>query len=501
MSQIVTNSPRILRRHLLLGQNVFHSRSVLMADIDPGGLSGLTKRKLSSISADGFQRFFGARHLPEKRDDLTNVAPAPRAGDDLAISHTLLDAVLAIETRALSIMGQGREIGYSATDTRADGTMVLIWESTPMSRDALTVALIGLAELAGVPIPGAESFADEQERLMARAARRRLDARTNDLQAAAAAKGIAQRIWDGQLILGEGARQCRPHDVAPYTTAGDVHPAQITPTTPEAAKTTSTGIDLGDPSPTPFLRLVPREVTDPRNAQAVLERLYPEPQDAVIPSLVFAGDRATASAAQQAGMMLEEAGFCVGVALKRGVVLGGAHLEPPEGRITRAPAMLLRDPSLEAMVTALSLRRIVNYGLGFARCDGAALQLDPTTDRSVSERGIDVLLRACRGPFTLDSRHPARRKLIERVGAGRVILVSQTPDDPEVIDHLAAGGMAAARQWGASGPQVRLVRHDGVLASAPLESRAHTRERLIYAGIHAFALVQAVGLLKTGTAP
>ncbi|WP_324754971.1 hypothetical protein [Roseovarius sp. Pro17] len=471
-----------------------------MADIDPGGLSGLTRRKLRTNSAGGFQRFFDAKHLPHERNDLTNGAPAPSACDDLAISHTLLDAVLAIETRALSIMGQSREIGYSATDTRADGTMVLIWASTPMSRDALNVALIGLAELAGVPIPGAESFADEQERLMSRAARRRLDAQTLDLQAAAAAKGIAQRISDGQLILGEGARQCRPHDVAPPTTASDQHPARIMRPTPEAAETADTGIADGDLSPAPYLRLVPREVADPQNAQAVLERIYPDPQDAVIPSLVFAGDRATGSAAQQAGVLLEEAGFCVGVALKRGVVLAGAHLEPPEGRITRAPAMLLRDPSLEAIVTALSLRRIVNYGLGFARCDGAALQLDPTTDRSVSERGIDVLLRACCGPFTLDSRHPVRRMLTEKIGPGRVILVSQTPDDPEVINHVAAGGLAATRQWGASGPQVRLLRRDGVLASAPLESRAHTRERLIYAGIHAFALVQAVGLLKTGTA-
>ena len=630
MNEILTISPSILGRRLLLGQNVFHTGSVLTAEIDLGGLSGLTSCDLAGFAA-GFESIFTMGDHPLAGwAGLGDFQRRLNSAECIAISDCLLAATLAIETRILTVMGHVDRITFACTGVPSDKKIALIWETfdPAMSRDAVEVALSGIAEIAGVAITGAPPFERGLERLLARAAQRRINPATATLKMEATRNAIPFYISDKHLILGEGVRQrqpftdtstekahfsngkskerasevwyrlfivdgsciaairCEPASVigdgeqaldglisalnsepdrdgirlnpvplddslhrhlaaqglaiASVPTPGqivmlsadgdlksgavtqdvtaDIHPdyCVLAARAVAARGLDVAGVDLVasditqrdpdpdnvirrvDPCPSPALHLWPRTGPPRDVARAVIDHIFPDPQQAHIPSLVFAGDRATSSAAQRAGAMLTDAGYRVGMALKKGVIIDGERHDVPEGRITRAPAMLLRDPSVAAMVTALSLRRVVDYGLGFCRCDGVALLLERGEEDTVTARGVDVLARACSGPFTIDSDHPAVRTVVDRVRAERVILVSPASDHPAVASHLASGGLVATREWGSEGPRIRLLRRDGVLASAPLESRTHTRERLLYAGIHAFALVQAVGLAATG---
>ena len=478
MNRVFASSPNVLSHRLLLGQNVFHAGPVMMANVDPGGLAAMRTGDLPGF-ADGFHEFFRpSDYLPQVWSESGEFLRKLASADGMALSDNLLPATLALESRILSLAGHHDEIGYCAAD-RAPGddpgdSIVLIWETADpaLSREVLAVALSGIAELAGALGSGQPTFARALDRLEQWARARRLDPATGVLQAAAKECGVPCHLSDGALTLGEGARQRQPFGpsrVVPFTTCREDHGPRATGNGPD----------------TPF---------DRDAARVLIDRLFPERDAARIPSLVFAGDRATSAAARQAGAMLTDAGRRVGMALKQGVLVEGNVRAVPDGRITRAAAMLLRDGDVDALVTALSLRRVVNYGLGFSRCDGVALQLEPCEDAGITRSGAEVLVRACAGPFTIDAGHPAAGWLAGQVGHGRLILVARAPDAPSVADHVAQGGLIATRQWGAEGPQVRLLWRDGVLASAPLESRARTRERLIYAGMHAFALVQAAAL-------
>lgn len=629
MSEILVSPPSVLGRRLLLGQNAFHADSVMTAEIDLAGLAELHSNDVPEF-ASNFTAAFGLRGNPLSGwSGLGDFARRLSSPGSIPLSDCLLAATLALDGRAVAEMGFADRISFASVGRRTDTTIGLIWETfdPAISRDAVEVALTGIAMLSGVKVPGATVFERGVKRLLEQAAARRLDPLAAVLKTAAAQTSLPVHIVDKDIVLGEGACQKRPfakpgsmtaRRAKPAGNAGPdsenetfyrlfmidsaciaavrCHPAAVTgdgrmtigglvaalneapdrdgirlcqvavddrfnrhlaaqgmtvdtvpalgrvvrlspdgalasgATTEDvtgdvhpdycvlAARAASrlgldvAGIDLVSPDitrpppdpdrvirgvdarPNPAVHLWPRDGQPRDVARAVLDHLFPDRRKACIPSLVFAGDRATSSAALQAGKLLADAGLDVGMALKSGVVIGGVRHELPEGRITRAPAMILRNVAVEAIVTALSLRRINDYGLGLSRCDGVALQLDRGQDSGTTKRGIEVLARACEGPFTIDADHPAAAAVVERLGAERVVFVSPSRDLPALSSHLAAGGLVAIREWSAEGPRVRLIRQDEVLASAPLESRTHTRERLIYAGIHAFALVQASGL-------
>ncbi len=222
------------------------------------------------------------------------------------------------------------------------------------------------------------------KKLFELAAKRRLDSSTAYLRAFATRKGIPWHMSNGQIAFGQGARQQRP-------------PFSIVKT--EAESDGREG--LTD-------QIQPLDQVLLREAEAIIAKMFPQPDAAFIPSLVFAGDRATSAAATQAEAVMHSAGMCVGAALKNAVKVDLEDKTIPRQEITHAPEILLQDPAIEAMVAAMSMRRIVNQGLGFPRCDGVALLLDPEQDQDVTTQGIDVLIRACRGPFTIDVNNGSR---------------------------------------------------------------------------------------------
>ena len=232
--------------------------------------------------------------------------------------------------------------------------------------------------------------------------------------------------------------------------------------------------------PEPGLHMWPREGVPRDVAGAIVDQVFPDADAAFIPALVFAGDRATSAAARLAGKMLRGGGLRVGVSLKKEVYFDGQRQAPPSGGIKRAPAMLLCNPAVEAVVVALSLRRVVRHGLDLPRCDGVALSLAPDEDDALTAQGLDVLIRACVGPFSVDSRHPAARTVADRVGPQRVVLVAPSADDPGVAAHLGGGGSVVTRQWDAGGPRLRIAaagRDPGGRAAGQPDERPRTGDR------------------------
>ena len=389
---------------------------------------------------------------------------------DAGIPQALLATILMLESRVLSSANCVERITHYAVDAQSDNQVVLIWESVypEISRAVLDTALLCLHNFLDLASLQDQPIDVSIKKLFELAGKRRLDSSTAYLRASATRKGIPWHISNGQIAFGQGARQQRP----PFSIVK-------TKTEPDDRE------GLTD-------QTQPLDQVLLREAEAIIEKMFPQPDAAFIPSLVFAGDRATSAAATQAEAVMHSAGLCVGTALKNAVKVGLEDKTTPKQEITHAPETLLQDPAIEAIVAAMSMRRIVNQGLGFPRCDGVALLLDPEQDQDITTQGIDVLIRACRGPFTIDVNNRLAPLLADRIGANRVILVSHSSDDQRLVAHLEKGGLSATRQWSADGPLVQIKCKDFTLSEAPLERRAMTRERLLEASMHAFALVQGV---------
>lgn len=454
-SDVFIDIPKLLRSRVMRRQNIHHPGRVFAAEVDLGRLKGMSTDQLNPGFSTEFRSLFDMRKNPHTRSAETcEVMSRLGKGSGLPISEAVWLAALSLETSLLSLMNHSARIAYHAIEDRPGNTVLFRWETFDprMSRDALNIALLGVSELCGLKDPEGRHFKAERARLFELASRRRLAHSTAILKAAASAMGIPCRLLSPQdLVLGEGAHQQ----------------------------------SLSSP---------PNEITTSDEAKAIIRGLFPQPVKAFIPSLIFAGDRATSAAARRAAEMLITSGRCVGIALKQGVFVNDQRLEMVDRQIRNAPSLLLRDPTVEALVTALSLRRVVNHGLGMARCDGVALLLESGEGESITARGIDVLTRTCQGMFTIAADDPALQIVTDRIGPDRVIAVSMDANDPAIVAHIAQGGLAAVRRWDTSGPHVCLMRQNGVLADAPMDSSTQTRARLIEPGMHAFALVHATGL-------
>jgi cyanophycin synthetase len=245
------------------------------------------------------------------------------------------------------------------------------------------------------------------------------------------------------------------------------------------------------------MHLWPREGKSRDMGGAILDHLYPDSTTACVPLLLVAGSRGTGSVARFAENLLRAKGLTVGMSLKRGAYINGRPLDIPMNKLVRAPSTLLRDPSIEAMVAAVSLPHVAKHGLNLEKCDAVSLMsLDRETLTDDYANGLAVLLKANRGRFIVGSGNILARQALSQLDRSRIVLIAAGPNDPEVSDHIAAKGPAVVQHWsaGGAGPQMTLVEAGRDVVSAPMLSLSQARPIRVEAIMHAFALVHVAKL-------
>lgn len=236
----------------------------------------------------------------------------------------------------------------------------------------------------------------------------------------------------------------------------------------------------------------PRDVSG-----SIIDHLYPSPDAAFLPTLLFAGDRFTDAGAQVAARLFGESGFVTGAALKKGAFIDGRPVDVQGHRNSRGAAQLRRDPVVQALVVAASLRRMVGKGAGLLRTDGVAMLLEEDQADPIASRGIELLLALNpTGPFVTPAGAWFTDELLTRLPPQRVVLVCQNPEEPAVAAHLAAGGLATSVMWGVKGAMAVLQQRGHILAETLVPTRSQRRERSIEAEIYAFALFHAAAAAR-----
>jgi len=202
---------------------------------------------------------------------------------------------------------------------------------------------------------------------------------------------------------------------------------------------------------------------------AILDAAFPDGAVPTIPTVVVAGDRGTAAVARATERRLRNSGTAVGLVLRDSAKLNGSPIAFETGKANRAIRTLLRDPTIEALVCALSPWTIVGRGLTFERCDVAAILPSRYDEPSPTFRaGLEVLKAATVGKFVLRADDPVARELLADVDPGRLVLVAPSPDDAEAQRHVTSGRTAVLKRWHEDGPRMTLVEGGKTLATTRL---------------------------------
>jgi hypothetical protein len=232
-----------------------------------------------------------------------------------------------------------------------------------------------------------------------------------------------------------------------------------------------------------------------------MDMVFPDPAAARVPVLAVAGDRGGGTIARATARLLLARGRGVGLSLRNAAYFDAAPVDLDRPRGSRGVGYLMRNPELQSLVVAVSMRRVARHGLEFDGC-AAAVLLPPEKPHAPEayRAGLEVLLRATHGPLVVDAEDPALEDgALAAVPRARLVLVARQPRQPAVAAHVAAGHPGVVLEWAEGGARMSLFDRGRRVDSAPLTGAARTRTRVVRAELYAFALARFG--VPDGTAP
>lgn len=231
-------------------------------------------------------------------------------------------------------------------------------------------------------------------------------------------------------------------------------------------------------------------------AGAVLRLAFPAGETGAVPAAVIAGDRGANTTARALHDLLKAAERVTGLCLKRTAKIGDLPLGAESTSQRQNMKAALRDPSLDALVAAVSIRRVARAGLGLESCDAAAI-LPQAANGDVESflQGVDVMLKANRGRFVLGAGDVVGLDALASVPLERLFLISVQADHPGFRAHVARGGCGAAIEMRDGEEFVVVVDEGRKLLDAPARAgRRRSKLRDHQALLAAVALALSLGL-------
>jgi len=183
--------------------------------------------------------------------------------------------------------------------------------------------------------------------------------------------------------------------------------------------------------------------------EAIVSHLFPNGETGRIPIVSVTGTNGKTTTCRLIARMLKAAGRHVGLASSDSVTIDGRQIDSGDCAGPRSAKKVLLNPLVDAAVFESARRGILREGLGFDKCDVAVVtnigggdhlgQWDlhtPEDMYKVKRSPVDVVLPT--GAAVLNAADPLVMKMVI-LCAGRVILFSRNPDQPELIEHCAVG--------------------------------------------------------------
>jgi cyanophycin synthetase len=217
-----------------------------------------------------------------------------------------------------------------------------------------------------------------------------------------------------------------------------------------------------------LMHMWPARGTSRNLAAKILDRLYPSCEDARIPIVVVAGDRGTGTVSHILDRLLRRCGKSTGLSLREAAYVNGKAVDVSAEKGRLAPTALLSDPELEVLVSAISLRRVVQRGMDLDSCS-VAIILDRNKEGNAEQfhAGVSVIERATAEAFVVGVGNQMALQHLEALGKRRVILVGNRITDPLAQQHLARGGTVIADGWADEDDRIVLMKGERHIAHFP----------------------------------
>lgn len=470
---------RLLQGRVLRGCNVHHRSTVFVQRVDLGEFGELRTDAAGPEFAARFVDRFGSLRTvipdgclsPEFLAELNGATGVP-------LDRALLEAIRAVELAMAFKMRRldTRFFTKLVRDPRSPRVAELVWQchSGSVSRAAARIALAGLLELMPISLTrsGGETsgaFTELLQKRLRKARRRQWSPTTAALALAANERGVPfETLAGAHLRLGEGVMQ-----------------HVVSASSPGLARGPAVPWTTGD------------EVRDA--GRAALESIVPSGVSASVSTAVIVGDRGAAALARDLDGLLRASGSAVGLATRKLTTISGKPVDPTSLGRSSGARFLLADPRVEALVYAVSPRRVVARGLRLDRSTATAI-LDPTngSDSDDNLRGIDVCVAATSGTVVVGADHPLAERLVAELEPRRLVLLSPLEPTPVVIRHLASGGCAVVRGRNGSAEFFELRRSGDTVASIPVallrSKKVRIGERRLRRAMFSTALAFGLGL-------
>ncbi len=253
----------------------------------------------------------------------------------------------------------------------------------------------------------------------------------------AVSEDCTDRVHEDNRKLAERAARCFFLDVAGVD--------MITPDISRSYREVGGQIIEINTKPGLLIHMWPAAGTPRDLASPILEQLFPSGRNGRIPVLAIAGERGTGIVARFLDQLLRECGKSTGLTLRESAFVNGEAVDLPADRKRVDPTALLSDPGVEVLVSAMSLRRIVQRGMDLDWCSVAVI-LDPNKEGNAEQfaAGVAVLERATAEVFIVGIGNRPALQHLDNLGRRKLILVGERIGDPMEQDHLGRGGTVIA---------------------------------------------------------
>ncbi|WP_022822605.1 cyanophycin synthetase [Hymenobacter norwichensis] len=196
----------------------------------------------------------------------------------------------------------------------------------------------------------------------------------------------------------------------------------------------------------------------PRNvAEPVVDMLFPRGTNARIPIIAITGTNGKTTTTRLIAHMVTTKGYKVGFTTTDGIYIQGRQLQKGDCTGGQSAEFVLKDPTINYAVLETARGGMLRSGLGFHTCDIAVVtnvaadHLGMRDIHTVEEMAAvkGVLPRTVRknGWAVLNADDNLVYAMREKLDC-RVALFSMDENNPRILDHVEAGGVAAVYEEG-----------------------------------------------------
>ncbi len=253
----------------------------------------------------------------------------------------------------------------------------------------------------------------------------------------------------------------------------------------------------------------PRDV-----AGAVMDMLFPNPNEARIPIVAITGTNGKTTTSRIVAHMWKLTGKIVGLTTTDGIYVNGRLTVEGDTTGPVSARMILRDPSVDLAVFETARGGLLRSGLGYDYCNvGACINV---TEDHLGNRGIDtisdlasikrVVIESSTDTAVLNADDIECLKMSAYTKAKKIVYVTANSEHSLVKEHIRSGGSAITLEHGINGSMITIYDNHVLmhvlwthLIPATIEGKAmHNVQNAMFAVAICYSMGMSLDDIKNG---